>query len=103
MKAKYVIHTVGPVWNGGNNNEAEKLKNCYINTLKLAVHNHLQSISIPNISTGIYKYPKREASEIAINTVAEFINSNESILHIQFVCFDDENYEIYKESLKKYV
>nr|WP_145402709.1 O-acetyl-ADP-ribose deacetylase [Paenibacillus xylanexedens] len=103
LKAKYVIHTVGPVWNGGNNNEAEKLKNCYTNTLKLAVHNHLQSISIPNISTGIYKYPKREASEIAINTVAEFINRNESILHIQFVCFDDENYEIYKESLKKYV
>lgn len=103
LKAKYVIHTVGPVWNGGNNHEAEKLRNCYINSLQLAASNHLQSISIPNISTGIFKYPKNEASEIAIKTVVEFINSNESILHIQFVCFDDENYEIYKESLKTYM
>ncbi len=103
LKAKYVIHTVGPVWNGGNDNEAEKLKDCYMNSLTLALHNHLRSISIPNISTGIYRYPKKEAANVAINSVVEFINRNESISHVQFVCFDDENYEIYEEILKRYV
>lgn len=103
LKAKFVIHTVGPVWNGGNNNETEKLKNCYINSLNLALDHHLKSISIPNISTGIYRYPKHEAADIAIQTVIEFVNNNASISHVQFVCFDDENYEIYQNKLTTYI
>ncbi|PYE47903.1 macro domain-containing protein [Paenibacillus barcinonensis] len=66
-------------------------------------NNHLRSISIPNISTGIYRYPKKEAANVAIHTVVEFINRNESISHVQFVCLDDENYEIYEEILESYV
>jgi O-acetyl-ADP-ribose deacetylase (regulator of RNase III) len=102
LKAKYVIHTVGPVWNGGVNNEEEKLKSCYTNSMKLALENNIQCISIPNISTGIYKYPKKEAAYTAINSIVEFITRNKSILHVQFVCFDDENYEIYEENLKRF-
>lgn len=103
LKVKNVIHTVGPVWNGGNNNEEEKLKRCYINSLKLALESNLKSISIPNISTGIFRYPKKEAATIAINSVVEFITRNKSILQVQFVCFDDENYEIYEEEIKRYL
>lgn len=103
LKVKNVIHTVGPVWNGGNNNEEEKLKRCYINSLQLALESNLKSISIPNISTGIYRYPKKEAATIAINSVVEFITRNISILQVQFVCFDDENYEIYEEEIKRYL
>ncbi|MBP1999644.1 O-acetyl-ADP-ribose deacetylase (regulator of RNase III) [Paenibacillus shirakamiensis] len=102
LKAKYVIHTVGPVWKGGKNNEAEKLKDCYMNCMKLAQNNHIRSISIPNISTGIYSYPKVEAANIAIQSVIDFIRRNKSMLHVQFVCFDEENYEIYEEKLKRY-
>lgn len=102
LKAKYVIHTVGPVWNGGANNEEEKLKSCYTNSMKLALESNIKSISIPNISTGIYRYPKKEAAYTAINSVVEFITRNKSILHVQFVCFDDENYEIYEENLKRF-
>src|SRR5690349_9416687 len=69
LPAKFVIHTVGPVWNGGKNNEPEKLRNCYRNCLRLAVENNLETIAFPNISTGIYGYPKEEAAGVAIKTV----------------------------------
>jgi len=74
------------------------LKNCYENSLKLAKTNNLQSIAFPNISTGIYKYPKKEAGEIAIRTIKE----NPIVEKVIFVCFDDENYQIYKELLNKW-
>ena len=95
LPAKFVIHTVGPVWNGGRNNEPMKLANCYTNSLRLAVENGLQSVAFPNISTGIYGYPKKEAAEIAIKTVTHFLQQNDSI-KVYFVCFDDENFELYE-------
>lgn len=101
LKAKFVIHTVGPVWNNGNNNEIEKLSNCYKNTLNLAFQKEVKSISFPNISTGIYRFPKDKAAEIAISTVIDFVKHNESMYRIQFVCNDDENYDVYKEILNE--
>ena len=96
LPAKYVIHTVGPVWNGGTNNEAEKLANCYKNSLLLAIENKIESIAFPNISTGIYGYPKNEAAYIAIQAVREFTTQIKSVTTIYFVCFDEENFTIYQ-------
>ncbi len=98
LPVKKVIHTVGPVWNGGKSDEEKKLANCYKNSLKLAVENDLKIVAFPNISTGIYKFPKEKAAKIAIEAVQENLNKNFD--KIIFVCFDDENYEIYKEKLK---
>ena len=99
LPAKYVIHTVGPVWFNGNKAEAELLANCYRNSLKLAVENGVKSIAFPNISTGIYHFPKPEAAEIAIDTVKRFIANDNSLEEIFFVCFDDENFIQYKMNL----
>ena len=98
LPANFVIHTVGPVWNGGNNNETELLKNCYLNTLNLAVQKEIKTIAFPNISTGIYGFPKPLASKIAINTVKNFEMKN-LIDIVIFVCYDYENFELYKENL----
>ncbi len=95
--AKYVIHTVGPVWKGGIQNEEELLKNCYQNSLKLAKEYNCKSIAFPNISTGVYRFPKKLAAEIAYNTVTEFIKSDDSFEKIIFACFDDENFELYMQ------
>jgi O-acetyl-ADP-ribose deacetylase (regulator of RNase III) len=99
LPAKFVIHTVGPVWNGGNKNEAEKLANCYTNSLALAIKNNVKTIAFPNISTGIYGYPKKEAAEIAVKTVSDFLQNNPSISKVYFVCFDEENFSIYKQEI----
>jgi O-acetyl-ADP-ribose deacetylase len=99
LPAKYVIHTVGPVWNGGTKKEAEKLANCYTNSLKLAVENNCKTIAFPNISTGIYGFPKEEASRIAIDVTRKFLSQNNSIEKVIFVCFDEENYQLYKTHL----
>jgi len=99
LPAKFVIHTVGPVWNGGAKDEAKKLKACYENSLQLAVKNNLSTIAFPNISTGIYGYPKQEAAEIAIQTAKLFLAVNKSIQVLYFVCFDEENFLIYKRLL----
>lgn len=97
LNAKYVIHTVGPKWNNGESAEENKLSNCYLNSLKIAYSLNLNSIAFPNISTGIYRFPKGKAAKIAIKSVKEFeSNKFEKIL---FVCFDDENYELYKDLL----
>jgi O-acetyl-ADP-ribose deacetylase (regulator of RNase III) len=96
LPAKFIIHTVGPVWNGGKNNEAQKLASCYYNSLKLAVVNDVSTIAFPNISTGIYGYPKKEAAEIAVKTVTDFLQNNSTINKVYFVCFDEENYNLYK-------
>jgi len=100
LPAKFVIHTVGPIWNGGKKNEAEKLVNCYKNSLGLAVENNLKTIAFPNISTGIYGYPKKEAAEIAVETVSEFLQTNSSIVKVYFVCFDEENFQLYQSLLR---
>lgn len=99
LRAKKVIHTVGPRWNKGKSNEVEKLKNCYKNSLRLAVENNLKTIAFPNISTGIYRFPKVLAAETAINTIKE--NEFDEINEIMFVCYDEENYKIYQDKLKK--
>lgn len=90
LPAGFVIHTVGPVWNGGNNNESKYLANCYRNSLQLAIENNCRTISFPGISTGVYRYPKKEAAEIAVNTVKEFLLFSDKIEKVVFVCFDNE-------------
>lgn len=97
LPAKFVIHTVGPVWHGGNNGEEELLKSCYQNSLKLAVEYKVKSIAFPNISTGVYRFPKQLAAPIAINTVSEFLKNDKTIQEIIFVCFDQENFKLYSE------
>jgi O-acetyl-ADP-ribose deacetylase (regulator of RNase III) len=95
LPAKYVIHTVGPVWNGGASGEDELLQNCYYNSLKIAEELGVKEIAFPNISTGVYHFPKQRAAEIAVNTVREFASSDSRIEKIIFVCFDEENFGIY--------
>lgn len=97
LKAKYVIHAVGPVWRGGKYGEAEQLASCYKSSLKLADEYSLKSIAFPNISTGIYGYPIQEAAEIAISTIKSIVNT--SVEKVVFVCFDDINFRLYKKLL----
>jgi O-acetyl-ADP-ribose deacetylase len=101
LPASYVIHTVGPVWQGGNKNEPELLANCYRNSLNLAVENNIKSIAFPNISTGVYGYPKNKAAEIAIETVTGFLTKNNLPDEVIFVVFDEENYQLYEKILAK--
>ena len=95
LPAKYLIHTVGPIWSGGSQGEAELLGNAYLNSLKLAKKHLLHSVSFPNISTGVYGFPKELAAEIALKKVKEFMEINDLPSQVIFVCFDDENYSIY--------
>ncbi len=99
LTAKHVIHTVGPRWNGGKSGEAEKLQNCYLNSLKLAEKHQLSTIAFPNISTGIYGYPKKQAAEIAIQTVQA--HNPRSVEEVIFVCFDDENFGLYEQIINR--
>jgi len=97
LPADYVIHAVGPIWRGGERNEAELLYNCYINSLKLAVENGIRTIAFPNISTGVYGYPKKEAARIAIRAVKDFLENNHQIEKVIFTVFDEENTQFYSE------
>jgi O-acetyl-ADP-ribose deacetylase (regulator of RNase III) len=99
LPAKFVIHTVGPVWHGGNKQEAEKLSNCYINSLQLAVMNDCRIIAFPNISTGVYGYPKFQAAQVAVNTVSTFLAKTNKIEKVIFVCLDEENYLFMQKEL----
>lgn len=101
LPAKYVIHTVGPVWNGGSKNEEQLLESCYRNSLLLAVKHNCETIAFPNISTGIYGYPKELAAKVAIRTVESFLQTNKGIKEVVFVCYDFENFSIYKKELKE--
>ncbi|MDR3046616.1 MAG: O-acetyl-ADP-ribose deacetylase [Bacteroidales bacterium] len=99
LPAKYIIHTVGPVWNGGGKNEEKLLENCYENCIALAVEYKLESIAFPNISTGIYGFPKDKAVQIVCNYFKK-VKENDSVKNIKlvrFVCFDNENYALYKK------
>ncbi|WP_266202546.1 O-acetyl-ADP-ribose deacetylase [Pontibacter kalidii] len=97
LPARYVIHTVGPVWNGGRKGEPELLANCYRNSLRLAGENSVESIAFPNISTGVYGYPKDKAAKVAVETVKSYLQEhNTSIKRVVFVCFDEENYRLYE-------
>ncbi len=99
LKAKHVIHTVGPIWKGGNYNEKQLLQNCYENCIRLAENLKLESIAFPNISTGVYGFPKKDAAEIAIRTIQKEVKHLKSIRKIIFCVFDDENLLIYKKML----
>lgn len=99
LKAAHVIHTVGPVWHGGNNNEAFLLGNCYSSSLQLAEQLQLRSIAFPNISTGVYRFPKDRAADIAIGTVRKLADRLKFLETVWFVCFDDENFSLYQRYL----
>lgn len=99
LPARYIIHTAGPIWRGGQNAEEALLADCYRNSLELAAKNGIESIAFPNISTGIYGFPKDIACKIAISTVTDFLNKHNDIKQVIFVCFDDDNYQLYKNAL----
>ena len=103
LPSSYVIHTVGPMWAGGMKNEAEKLMNCYRNSLTIAKDHNLKSIAFPAISTGIYGFPLEDATEIAINATKQFLDQNPDtgIETILFVCFDDRTKNIYDKKINK--
>jgi O-acetyl-ADP-ribose deacetylase (regulator of RNase III) len=101
LPAKNVIHTVGPVWSEGLKNEVELLRNCYQNSLQIAVENKIKSIAFPNISTGVYRFPKDLATKIAIRTVEYFLKTTKKIKKVYFVCFDDENFNLYNSILNE--
>jgi O-acetyl-ADP-ribose deacetylase len=100
LEAKYVIHTVGPVWNGGKNREEQLLSNCYRNSLNIAVEHSLKTIGFPSISTGIYRFPKEIAAKVAVSEVLDFLQTDNTIEEVIFVCFDDATYDIYLKLLE---
>lgn len=103
LPAKFVIHTVGPVWNGGKYDEDNLLKKCYENSLKLAIENKIETIAFPSISTGIYRFPVERASKIAVRTVKNFVEGNEQLKEVIFCVFSDKDYEIYESVFKEFL
>jgi len=101
LSAKYVIHTVGPVWHGGNQDEPALLANCYKNSLQLAVEHEVKTIAFPAISTGVYGYPVKAATEIALQETSAFLQKHPSLEKVVFVCFGEEVFAIYNELYKK--
>lgn len=99
LPAKYVIHTVGPIWRGGDNNEDALLVSCYTASLNIANQLKLKSIAFPNISTGVYGFPKDRAARIVVETLKSYTNPEMNLTEVIIVCFDDENYENYKKLL----
>lgn len=99
LPAAHVIHTVGPVWNGGHKGEPELLASCYRNSLRLAQENQLASVAFPGISTGIYGYPKKEAAAIAVREARQWLASHEWPQTVVFVVFEDESQRIYEAAL----
>lgn len=99
LPASFVIHTVGPVWRGGKSAEEELLRNCYLNSLKIAEELGVKTIAFPNISTGIYGYPKLPAAIVAVEAVRHHQTSAKKLEKVIFVCYDEENYQIYRELL----
>jgi O-acetyl-ADP-ribose deacetylase (regulator of RNase III) len=101
LPAKFVIHTVGPVWHGGNDNEDRFLAACYRNSLRLAVENGIKTIAFPSISTGAYRFPVKRAARIALLEISRFLEENSSIDKVFMVCFDEGTMEAYDEALKE--
>ena len=102
LKARYVIHTVGPIWHGGSGNEAELLRSAYYECLKLATENRLASVSFPSISTGAYGYPVDEAAKVAVSTVVSFLREQTtSLTEVVFVLFDSRTYQSYRSALQE--
>lgn len=102
LPARYVIHTVGPIWRGGHNNEEQFLRLCYENSLKRAEELKIESIAFPNISTGVYAFPKQRAAEIALDVLQNYAKKpNTTLKEIFLVCYDNENYQIYKKLMEQ--
>ncbi len=101
LKAKYVIHTVGPVWRGGNNNEENLLRSCYQKCFEIAVLHDILTIAIPAISTGVYGYPLKPATEIAVSETINFLKNKKSFQEVIFVCFDMSAYNVYQETRRE--
>ncbi|MBQ8167539.1 MAG: O-acetyl-ADP-ribose deacetylase [Lachnospiraceae bacterium] len=100
LPCDYVIHTVGPIWRGGNDNEEELLVNCYNNSLQLAIDNNIRTIAFPSISTGVYRFPVDKAAKIAVATVRKFLEENlDKIDLVQWVLFDEKTYAVYEKEI----
>jgi O-acetyl-ADP-ribose deacetylase len=99
LSARYVIHTVGPVWTGGTRGESQILANCYRNSLRLAVKNRIKTIAFPAISCGAYGYPIREATRIAVETTREFLAADDQIEKVIFVLWSEDLYQAYRQLL----
>jgi len=100
LAARFVVHTVGPVWKGGAHNEDELLASCYTNCLRIANNMKLKSIAFPNISTGVYGFPKERAASIAVNEIKRFFEEGRRSMKVIFAVFDAENLKIYQDLLK---
>ncbi len=103
LPALHVIHTVGPVWRGGQHHEEALLANCYRNSLDLAASNDLRTIAFPNISTGIYHFPKEEAAKTALQTISTWLEKESSVEEVILVCFDEENLHYVQQYYHQYV
>ena len=101
LPARFVIHTVGPIWHGGKRGEARILANCYRNSLRLAVENEIKTIAFPAISCGAYGYPIEQAAQIALETTREFLAATQNIHRVIFVLWGDDVYDAYREALQK--
>ena len=101
LRARHVIHTVGPVWHGGNDGEPELLRNCYLNSLELTAAHALCSVAFPSISTGVYGYPIDQAAKIAIDTVTSWLEDPGSVTLVRFVCFSASDYVTYQKLLDR--
>ena len=97
LPAKFVIHAVGPVWHGGKSKEDELLAGCYETSFKLAAENNIKTIAFPCISTGVYRFPKDRAADIALSAARKFLSNDKTIESVMFVCFDLENFGIYQQ------
>ena len=101
LKAKYVIHTPGPVWHGGGCGEDALLRSCYLNCLKLASENGCRSIAFPSISTGVYHFPLERAAKIAVAAIREYLASHEEIEEVRMVCFDARTQQAYEAAARE--
>jgi len=102
LPAKFVIHTVGPIWEGGYSGEDRLLSSCYLNSLRLAVENQIKSLAFPAISTGVFGFPPERAAKIALKSVRNFLLVDEYIEKIIFVCFDEHTFSIYEQAMSTY-
>ena len=102
LPAKYVIHTPGPIWHGGDNYEDALLKSCYQHCLKLGESHELKTIAFPSISTGVYGYPVKEAARIAVRTICDFLKWTQVVEEVTMVCHDDHTLQVYQQALKEY-
>jgi len=101
LPASFVIHTVGPIWRGGGNREDQQLRDCYLNSMKLAEQNAIRTIAFPSISTGAYGFPIEKAARIAVSAVRECLGRMPEVQTVLFVCFSHTDYDVYQEVLER--